>query len=725
MSTRKTKYIGILLCLILVAIVLRLDYRNYSQPNVRYSHLFDKPVSSNSISNYTFASDELNIRCDLKKDPFFSISFPVTLHHWKRLRLDYDDLKGIKKIQIYYQMEGDAGFSEDRSMAQALDKHLNHADLFVLPPGKYVSLRIDFEGSGKIGSAVINNLQLTGFGFIFGKELYLYLIAVCILCMLVLPGTFLYVLLVPANKQSSNHYLLFFYALSLLFYLVLYLCLYCAISVGIHPEYTVLVSFVLLISLLLVVAWRKNRLTLAISCLKNERRVLTLYLLLVLVSTILFTRFAHHPFSFSSINWNSVDAEVTFSRFSAHDNMFQYVNGKVIAEDELFSTYYANRKLTYNVEEREILPGVIYSVFRSLFSAINHYIGKSYLTYSLLGLGMNAMVIFPLIVLYRRYFYPCSESIFILLLSCSTFVLPNYYFTWFKFSGAALFISGVALLLSNRKAISSWLVAGLLFGLSCNMHAGNGLGIPLILLWLMFLTAREKQSFFKGGLLYPFLLTMVFIVTILPWSIVKSLHFPDHHFLIKEHFFYRLGRGESLFTTARIFFAKFTLGEQLDYRWTNIVKSFRVKEIGSLINLVQSGESRKLAVEWNNLEFVFLAFTLYPLAAVGFLNKLYERTVAPLLLGEQPTPKKTDLSTEKYTFLLLTIVTLWGIIFISYNGNPDLTFHLPMGVILLAQALLFGISYRSGSFGRILLFCLALVTLWRITTHFFMTFHLR
>jgi len=725
MLSKKIKYLGVLLCLVLAVSVLRLDYNNYTQPAKHYFNLLGKPVSSNAISTYSFSGTKLKIHCDLKNDPFFSIDFPVTLHQWKRLRLDYDKLRGIKKIQIYYQTKGGGGFSEKQSMEQQLDSNLNYADLFVLPPGEYVSLRIDFEGGRKTGTAIITDLQLIGFGFFFGKEFYLYLIAFGILCLLVLPGTFLYVLLVPERRQNSNHYLLLFFTFTLLFYISLYLCLYGAISMGLHTGHTVLASFFILASTLVFTVWKKGRVRHAISCLKNEKQSMTIYLLIVLVSTVLFTRFAHHPFSFSSINWNSVDAEVTFSKFSAHDNMFQYVNGKVIAEDELFSKYYANRNLTYNVQEREMLPGVIYGVFRSMLSAISQYIGKSYLTYSLLGLAMNAMVIFPLIVLYRRYFHPCSESIFIFLLSCSTFVLPNYYFTWFKFSGAALFISGVALLLLNKKGLSSWLIAGLLFGLSCNMHAGNALGIPVILLWIMFLTAREKQSFLRGGLLYPFLLTMVFIITLLPWSIVKSFHFPDQHTLIKEHFFYRYGRGESLLTAAKIFFAKIPLADQLDYRLHNIAKSFRLNEIGSLITLFQNGESRNLARQWNNLEFVFLIFSLYPLVIIGFLSKLFQRLTNQSGVTRQPTYYRTSLSTETTTFLLLNFVTLWAIIFVSYNGNPDLTFHLPMGIILLVQMLLFGISYKSGLFGRILLFSLATVSIWRIATHFFMTFHLR
>jgi hypothetical protein len=423
------------------------------------------------------------------------------------------------------------------------------------------------------------------------------------------------------------------------------------------------------------------------------------------------------PFSFESINNNTIDEETVFSNFSGHDNKFQFINGKAIADNEPFSKYYSHQKLIYNVQDREILPGVVYSVYRIVFSTVSRYISESYLTYTLMGLCMNVMVVFPLIVLYRRYFSAKYQYIFIVILSLNTFVLPNYYFTWFKFSGAALFLAGFLILLRGRKKLMSWLAAGILLGLSSNMHAGNAMGIPVLFLWIIYLNAKEDGVFSPTVTIYPLLLTILFGVVNLPWSIVKSLYYPDNYALIRQHFFPG-GNEHGLFANFLSFMKSHPFNAQVEHRMGNFFNSFRFDSIAQLYEIYQEDNINVFVRIWNRKEFFFFALSVYPLALIASLAVAFKRIVSKTRSFIEVS-SETSLRHERLVLFWLSMLIVLGIILLAYDEHPDVNHMLPMGIVLIIHTLLIGISLKSGLIGRMLMFTYAGCSLWRIVIHWY------
>ncbi len=404
-----------------------------------------------------------------------------------------------------------------------------------------------------------------------------------------------------------------------------------------NPRVWVSLSFLALLSILVLLLSWTNRMAILLRLLAAEKKAWIAAAALSVICGILATGFVREPFSFDSINWDTIDGEVVFSHFTGHDNMFQYVNGMAIADNEPFTKYYEHGKLMAGVQDREILAGVVYSVFRTLMSAVSPSMGQSYLAYTLFGLCMNLMVIFPLIVLLRRYFRHCSEYLFILLLSLNTFVLANLYFTWFKFSGAALFVSGTLLLLRERKSLASWLFAGIAFGLATNMHAGNALGIPLIFLLIIYLNYREDGLLARTTIAFPLLLFAVFVLVNMPWTMVKSLSYPDSHILFKHHYLPGSTSDQSLFSAATTFFGNHPPAEQLRYRLLNLYDSLRFAEFHKIFINFGKETTNQLFYRWSNSEFSFFSIAIYPMLLIALINRAILRLKAGYADADAPS----------------------------------------------------------------------------------------
>jgi hypothetical protein len=612
-------------------------------------------------------------------------------------------------------MKGDPGFTENQKITKHINKKPNSRYDFILPPGEYEYLRIDINGYRTNALAIITDFSLLHFSFFFYSQVYLYLLAIIIQCMFVVPGTLIYTLF-PGEKTNSETNLLSFFVFSIFFYLVLYLLLFFSLKTGLNKNYIVTAGFFIFTGLLFLTVIIRKKMHLFLQCLQKEKKTFIASIVIILASCFICTVLVREPFSIESVNHDTIDRNTIFSRFDGHDNLFQFVNGKAIADNEPFSQYYAGGKLIYDVQDREILGGVIYSVFRVFFSTFNKYIGESYLTYTIIGLCMNVMVIFPLLILFRRYFSANNQFFFLACISLNTFVLPNYYFTWFKFSGAALFLSGFLFLLQGRKKLLPWVVAGILLGLSSNMHAGNAMGIPFILLLIIFLNIKEEGLFAPSTLLFPGILTFVFVVMNLPWTIVKSVYYPDHHALIKQHFFPGQHK-EGLLNNFLSFMETHPLKVQLQYRMRNLIDSFRFQEITELYKILKKGASLSFVRQWNNQEFFFFWFSIYPLSLMAGISRLFSKLfcLTPNILG---THNNSQLTKEAIAIFIVSMLTVISLVIVSYDRFPDINHKLPMGTVLIIHTLLIGLIVESNRIGRLLLFLYAGCSIWRITTFF-------
>jgi hypothetical protein len=521
----------------------------------------------------------------------------------------------------------------------------------------------------------------------------------------------LHALFADRDRADSATSLLLFFSLSIAFYLLLYGILEASHYLAVDPRVPVSLSLLALLAILALLLFRSNRLGLLRRLLMSERQAFAAAFVLSVICGILLTGFVRDPFSFASINWDSVDGEVIFCDFTGHDNMFQYVNGMAVANNEPFAKYYADGQLMTGVQDREMLAGVIYGVFRVLISAVSQDMGQSYLSYSLVGLCMNIMAIFPLIVLFRRYFGRGRELFLIAMLSVNTFVLSNFYFTWFKFAGAALFVSGIAVLLRDRKQLWAWLFAGAAFGLGCNMHAGNALGIPLFFLLAVFMNIREDGLLNRSVTVFPLLLCAVFVLINVPWAVVKALYYPDHHTLLKFHYLPGATLDQDLLSAAVTFFQNHPLPEQMRHRLLNLWDSLRFRDIYNICYHVDPAKISKMLYRWTDIEFYFFSTAIYPMLTIALISRFSGRR-------QRMSPIAVLVRQEFSAVLTAAFLTVIGLILLSYHDYPDATYHLPMGIILMMLTLLTGYSISSGAFSRCLLLAYGSLAAWRTATLF-------
>lgn len=370
-----------------------------------------------------------------------------------------------------------------------------------------------------------------------------------------------------------------------------------------------------------------------------------------------------------------------------------------------------------------MLPGVIYSVFRVFLRNFNDFFAASFLTYTMLGTIMNIMVIFPVLLLIDRYFPTMGKLryLFLLFLSINAFVLPNYYYTWFKFAGAALFLSGLLCLLEKPTRWHSWLLAGLLLGLGANMHAANALGIPLIFLWCVFRLSREKGFFSWQFLLYPLSLCLLFIMTILPWSIVKALYYPDNYTLIKQSFLDGYARNKSLMVSFKLFMDAHPLNQQLAYRLERVMDTFRPVRFGFLMDSFSKHPVTESYWHWSNYEFFFFISSIYSLTIVNLLTWLQRISAFWTLrfFGKKMLVPTQIMRNGKELCVLvgISILTIFSLIFLTYGYPfPDINHQLPVGIILIIHIGLVGLVLHAGWLGYATMMVYSIWTGYRLFT---------
>ena len=711
-ESMKRSYFFIALCF---CVLLFWDFYNNNQPATDLLNGVANPIKINNVASIEASGKGYTITCDTTKDAYIVLPFSHTTSFWKRIRTDFSRMGGVRSFEIFYKLKGDAGFTGKRKLKRKfVEVNTLYSYDWWIPPGEYEQIRIDFIGFHPKSKVVIEGLKLHDYSFFFYCEAYLYLLAIVILCLFILPGSALYALFAKQTDGAGRCNLLYFYCYSLIFYLALYLVEILAIKLGIPSTIAVTFCFVILTLTLFILLKKQGRFSFFKENIVSEKKVIIFAAFLVVVSCLLVTQLSGTPFELEKVNNDTIDGHTIFSKFDGHDNMFQYVNGKAIADDEPFSKYYGEGLLFYDVQDRGIVAGVIYSVFRTIFTTFSTYIGGSYLTYTLVGICMNVMVIFPLAVLFRRYFTEKFQTIFLIVLCLNTFVLSNFYFTWFKFSGAALFISGLVVLLEKRDRSWSWLVAGMMFGLSSSMHAGNALAIPLVFLWLAYLNIREYGIYSIRSLIFPVVLVAAFTIVNLPWVIVKQVHFPGTSKLLRQHFL--AGReGGSLFESAKHFLDSYPLARQIEIRTENLAKSLRLDEFKNCVELFTRGEYRKFVATYNNYQFFLVIFTIVPLFFISFFAAMTNFLMRKIVMVNGAlTEQSNSLDREMNILLLLSFTTIISIMLLAFKRMVDVNHELPAGTLLIIHSLLIGWILKSGRAGQLILFVYSVFSAWCI-----------
>ena len=607
-----------------------------------------------------------------------AIDLPTPIRGAK-LRLAFRELhRNLKAVRVFYAAAGEP-FTRARSTKIALGSRKTY-DIRI---GDGVQqLRLDFITAGKRARFVLESAALVPVS-IMDRKAAPYVLALLLALALILPGTMMTSLLF--RRRSTGRFL----ALAPLFSVLFYLGLFAVMLAGrawlnLDRGHGTLAIAIAAATLLFVLLHRRARMDSWWRQLRDGRAALVGYLVIVLVATAIVSHDTHFPFQ--NLRYQSISGPKTWDVFRAHDNMFQYANGSVLAGDASWEELYGTRarpKLLYMPQDRGMLAGALYASIRKLLEPFSDYVARSYLTYTIVGIAFNVLVVFPLIAFARRYFPTVNPYLFLTAVSLNGFVLTNYYFTWFKFAGAALFLSGLYLMIEDRRRISNWLLAGLLFALATNMHGGNALGLPLLFLWFVVRQLRDEGWWRLRWTVAPLALVLAFATASVPWSMAKQRYFTEDYKLLKTFLLAGQDHPDGLFASARLFFERYTLQEQIAFRASSLYTSLRVAMFQRLGTLLAEGKYREFLRLWSGREFSRLILLFLPL--VLFLTfRRFTRSRAP--------PGARPHAGEVRTLIALGLATSILLIIVAFSRTTADVLHAqPEGVVLLTYALMAGL----------------------------------
>ncbi len=632
-----------------------------------------------------------------KDDAFFVI--PVSgRFKWQKVRVTFDSLDSLFGAQLFLGRPGSV-FSEAEVIPGVFNQPTKSID-FPLPSGDFTALRMDLDIEVPTAQVIISRLEVVPYVFLdhrFTQHALVYLFALIFALACVGPGALLSIPFGRSKNDTAStlNRADFFLFLSIVFYFAFYLVFHLGWKAVLGTQAP---------PVLYLLGWMIGTGSLTWSALRPKNRArmwqltteyrdeLVWYGALVFLSAFLLS--FDHARPLTEYAFNSVAGAKTFGVINAHDNLFQYVNGKAIAEDEPFSKYYHGGRLVYDVTAREILPGVLYSVIRKILSAFSWVIGDSYFLYTLFGTCLNAMIVFPVVRFARRYLPGQSLVKYALPLSATAFFLGNVYYTWFKFAGAALFLSGLIILLEDSQRLSRWLLSGLLVGASTVIHTGNILGVPLFLIWLTIHLAREVRPCWKA-LRGPALLLSILAAFQMPWNLIKRIYLHPDNTLVVQHFFDGHQRTEGLMASVRAFIKQTPVSDQVFVRLHRLAASFRLAPLAEWGSQLFRQPLSKQLVRYSGMELRYLAPLFYPpvlFLVLAYLARRGRRS------GRSDAAAESQFHSweQRIVFAICGLTTLAMIVLTYGVFEPDVTINQPAGLLVLGHLILIGWILRLG-----------------------------
>ena len=567
---------------------------------------------------------------------------------------------------------------------------------------------------GVTGQVQIDKIEIIPKTFLDDRD-FAYILAELLLLVFILPGFLIYSLFWRDGQKA--HFLALLTPLSIVFFLFLYaLLLVNQRGPSLPNGWVMLACYVICNVSLMYLLFKKQKLGNLFTNLHLVRFEILAVFLLMLAVTALVTENLRLPLL--TFTYNEL-RNLTYGAFGAHDPVLHFVNGIAIYYEEPFSKYYENHKLMYGVQDRGIIAGVLYAVMRGIGNPFHQVIANSYGYYTLFGAMLNVLVVLPVLALHK-YFFAGKERplLTVLLLSASAFVVTNYYITWFKLAGAGLVISGIVLLLIEKKSTMQWLLTGIIWGLATNFHPSLALTYPVVTLWLLFRMFKARECNFTPPILAFILLMTSFLVMNAPWTIVKSMYYPDTNTLFRQHFLasqpYNPEHG--ITDTIKGFAQRYTLQEQLERRTKRVLESFRVEEAGSLFKLTMQKKWRKFLTVWNKLEASYIAFVFAPLLFLLALSAGSKRLFPALVWRVSVTRH----SAEARSLFISQALTTLLILFCSFGSlSPDITWHIPMSCTIILMYLLIQKTVSLSILGAGCVIMYALLTYFRLFFQFF------
>lgn len=552
---------------------------------------------------------------------------------------------------------------------------------FALPNQQYDAIIIEFYPSGGRRSVLVRHIEIVPSTWIDYRVIP-YLLTLSFSLALFVPGALIYALFAKKESEPAIFQVLFF-LLSLGFLVVVYAMFHVIARVDFeNKELITTAIFFVLLGLLGALVVTLKRGDVLLTSISSSRYELLFFLFASIVLCYLTVK--ETPLPVQNFDYRSISGPKTFDAFRAHDPQFQYVNAKALANAEPFQKYYGdehNRRLFYLPQERQMLAGVAFAVLRTVIATASYELSDSFVAYALFGIVCNLMILFPLLALARRFIPERNAYLVFIFVALNACIIGNIFLSWFKLSGAALFLSGVYIMQQPRETIAKWATAGALFGAATNMHAGNALGIPLIFLWFTYRVAKQRGWKDPKWIAGPASLVGAFWLLNIPWSVIKRVYFTETHTLLKEHFLGGIYHPDGVWASVKLFFQTYPLGEQVAFRLVKMTQALQLETLGTLAELLTSGEIEEFFKHWNGAEFSRLAILFYPITLFFLVNWL----ITTLGRGPTTAPESgDDIDNNRKALFVLSGFTIVSLVIARYGRYAsDITYFHPLGVILL------------------------------------------
>ena len=510
------------------------------------------------------------------------------------------------------------------------------------------------------------------------------LVFVCLAPFIVLAPGFLLLSAVPAWRRrlgSSGRWWCLAFPVSLFFYLGIYLLLTIGIegiSDSLLPDLVYTAVFTALVVAVIAVNRRYlRRIKIAAFGARKGRGPLSSMILVMLCGyayVILPVANPLEDFEYHSVNGQLKGADL------AHDNTFQYYNARAIALHEPFEKYYGGAKLIYQVYDREMGAGLVLSVIWRVLQGVSPRFASSYVVYTCLGMAMNISVIIPLLFISTTLVGRRKARAMALSPLITVFGFVNCLFTWFKFAGAAMTLSGIYLGATSKKpGRDAWLV-GMAWGCAVNLHASTALFFPFIIVADLLGKCRARLVDRGKFLINYVIVTGMVACLTAPWSVVKKFYLSERYILIREFMFASdgaPGHNDSMGAIAKAFFSHHPLSEQVPRRLHQVISMVRPELWFTVLKKFSAEGAHSGLLYLIYCENEYLTFVCAPFLSLAFVAWWYARRHS----------KAVIVSSEwRRSVMLLTVgsVGLVGVVFAAYpNYAPDLPYATPMAATLL------------------------------------------
>lgn len=371
----------------------------------------------------------------------------------------------------------------------------------------------------------------------------------------------------------------------------------------------------------------------------------------------------------------------TFSTTVTHDNAFQYYNSLAIGSEGGFGEYYGNGRLSYNVNDRQILPGIIGSGHIKALQSLEFTKGNRFSTFVIISVLFNSLILIPL-GLFLRKAIPYHRALILACCITHFFFICNIYYSWFKMAGGAYFLFGLYLAIFETQNRSKWIFIGLLWGIAANMHGSLVLAYPLTFAALLLHHKVWKKELTEA--LWIASIPAMVILLLIPWNVVKNANYEDHDTLARQFLVSRWSPPNEpypgLVQTLLKYATQADPSEELTFRLQTFKDSFALGEYQILV-------ARGIEDGWKTFLYLYAKYEIQLWGFILLPSLIFLLSARITGLAFKNSHKNCEALAWSWKGILLSLL---GVYFVMLLGRDEEginfaynNWHLPYGFILL------------------------------------------